>query len=254
MSRPVAKDKRSPLNWPSLKDTIRQIPEPDCSVFTVLWELPLPTCFMPPTPSPSIYNRRDLQSNIPLFITPDSTWLKEIMHAMMRRRWVKLCKNLCMHKILLWNQISVAPQIYIFHIYTGPKFTKPTFTQNPDLHKLKFTQLRFTHTQIYTAPYWLYYDTIIPPKMQNKPWFFFAQTWGSQTGGRGPDLGKIPTFSRFFCCIRHISGANIKFVEWMDILRGPYFGLWFKWFQYLRHGTLNKCEKLNILFRNKCFM
>ena len=47
----------------------------------------------------------------------------------------------------------VAPQIYIFHIYTGPKFTKPTFTQNPDLHKLKFTQLRFTHTQIYTAPY-----------------------------------------------------------------------------------------------------
>ena len=41
---------------------------------------------------------------------------------------------------------SVAPQIYIFHIYTGPKFTKPTFTQNPDLHKLKSTQLRFTHT------------------------------------------------------------------------------------------------------------
>ena len=30
---------------------------------------------------------------------------------------------------------------------------------------------------------------------------FFSQTWGSQTGGRGggaPDLGKIPTFSRFF--------------------------------------------------------
>ena len=48
----------------------------------------------------------------------------------------------------------MAPQIYIFHIYTGPKFTKPTFTQNPDLHKLKFTQLRFTHTQIYTDPYW----------------------------------------------------------------------------------------------------
>ena len=35
---------------------------------------------------------------------------------------------------------------YIFHIYTRPKFTKPTFTQNQDLHKLKFTQLRFTHT------------------------------------------------------------------------------------------------------------
>ena len=51
-------------------------------------------------------------------------------------------------------KLTVAPQIYIFHIYTGPKFTKPTFTQNPDLHKLKFTQLRFTHTQIYTAQYW----------------------------------------------------------------------------------------------------
>ena len=31
---------------------------------------------------------------------------------------------------------------YIFHIYTRPKFTKPTFAQNPGLHKLKFTQLR----------------------------------------------------------------------------------------------------------------
>ena len=49
---------------------------------------------------------------------------------------------------------GVLPKIYIFHIYTGPKFTNPTFTQNPDLHKLKFTQLIFTHTQIYTAPYW----------------------------------------------------------------------------------------------------
>ena len=36
--------------------------------------------------------------------------------------------------------------------------------------------------------------------MQNKPYFFLSQTWGTQTGRRGgvPDLGKIPTFSRFF--------------------------------------------------------
>ena len=42
---------------------------------------------------------------------------------------------------------------YIFHIYTRPKFTKPTFTQNQDLHKLKFTQLRFTHTHKFTQPH-----------------------------------------------------------------------------------------------------
>ena len=55
-----------------------------------------------------------------------------------------------------WGQDGqmALPQIHIFHIYTRSKFTKPRFTQNPDLHKLKFTQLIFTHTQIYTAPYW----------------------------------------------------------------------------------------------------
>ena len=54
-------------------------------------------------------------------------------------------------------------QIYIFTIYPGPKFTQPTFTQNPNLHNTKFTpdpnlhDPRFTppqiyKTQIYTKP------------------------------------------------------------------------------------------------------
>ena len=47
--------------------------------------------------------------------------------------------------------VTVNTQIYIFHIYTRPKFTDPTFTLNPDLHKPKFTQLRFKQNQIYTA-------------------------------------------------------------------------------------------------------
>ena len=42
---------------------------------------------------------------------------------------------------------ELSAQIYIFHIYTRPKFTDPTFTQNQDLHKPKFTQLRFIHNQ-----------------------------------------------------------------------------------------------------------
>ena len=57
----------------------------------------------------------------------------------------------------------VDAQIYIFALYTGPKFTQPTFTQNPNLHNPKFTQdpnlhaPRFTppqiyKTQIYTNP------------------------------------------------------------------------------------------------------
>ena len=51
----------------------------------------------------------------------------------------------------------VVPQIYIFHIYTWPKFTQiPNLhgTQiytNPYFHNLKFTQPDFTQTQIYTA-------------------------------------------------------------------------------------------------------
>ena len=44
-------------------------------------------------------------------------------------------------------------------IWRCPKFTFSTFTpdpnlQNPHLHKLKCTQLRFTHTKIYTVTYW----------------------------------------------------------------------------------------------------
>ena len=57
----------------------------------------------------------------------------------------------------------VLAQIYIFTIYPGPKFTQPTFTQNPNLHNTKFTpdpnlhDPRFTppqiyKTQIYTKP------------------------------------------------------------------------------------------------------
>ena len=52
------------------------------------------------------------------------------------------------------HSFEVVSQIYIFHIYTRPKFTDPTFTQNPDLHKPKFTQLRFTQNKIYTALHW----------------------------------------------------------------------------------------------------
>ena len=66
-----------------------------------------------------------------------------------------VCSGSGIWRISFQNQSagqSALPQIYIFHIYTRPKFAKPTFTQNPDLHKLKFTQLRFTHTQIYIAP------------------------------------------------------------------------------------------------------
>ena len=59
--------------------------------------------------------------------------------------------------------MTVDAQIYIFALYTGPKFTQPTFTQNPNLHNPKFTQdpnlhaPRFTppqiyKTQIYTNP------------------------------------------------------------------------------------------------------
>ena len=58
---------------------------------------------------------------------------------------------------------QVLAQIYIFTIYPGPKFTQPTFTQNPNLHNTKFTpdpnlhDPRFTppqiyKTQIYTKP------------------------------------------------------------------------------------------------------
>ena len=57
----------------------------------------------------------------------------------------------------------VDAQIYIFALYTRPKFTQPTFTPNPNLHKPKFTPdpnlhaPRFTppqiyKTQIYTNP------------------------------------------------------------------------------------------------------
>ena len=59
--------------------------------------------------------------------------------------------------------LMVLAQIYIFTIYPGPKFTQPTFTQNPNLHNTKFTpdpnlhDPRFTppqiyKTQIYTKP------------------------------------------------------------------------------------------------------
>ena len=59
--------------------------------------------------------------------------------------------------------LTVLAQIYIFTIYPGPKFTQPTFTQNPNLHNTKFTpdpnlhDPRFTppqiyKTQIYTKP------------------------------------------------------------------------------------------------------
>ena len=58
---------------------------------------------------------------------------------------------------------------YIFHIYTGPKFTKPTITQNPDLHKLKFTQLRFTHTKILAYPN--LHQTFYTTKIYTKPEF-----------------------------------------------------------------------------------
>ena len=61
------------------------------------------------------------------------------------------------------TKLRVDAQIYIFALYTGPKFTQPTFTQNPNLHNTKFTpdpnlhDPRFTppqiyKTQIYTSP------------------------------------------------------------------------------------------------------
>ena len=63
---------------------------------------------------------------------------------------------------------TVLPQIYISHIYTRPKFTFPTFTQNPDLHKPKFTQ-----TQIYTRPKFTQPSIGIPKFTQLK----FTQNW-----------------------------------------------------------------------------
>ena len=88
-----------------------------------------------------------------------------------------------MYKIYMnglnWDGHGVVAQIYIFHIYTRPKFTDPTFTQNPDLHKPKFTQLRFTQNQIYTALHWhtQIYTTQIYTKLNpnlHRPKFTFT--------------------------------------------------------------------------------
>ena len=43
-------------------------------------------------------------------------------------------------------------QIYIFTIYPGPKFTQPTFTQNPQLHNTKFTRDPNLHEPIFSQP------------------------------------------------------------------------------------------------------
>ena len=69
----------------------------------------------------------------------------------------------------------VFPQIYIFHIYTGPKFT-----QNPDLHGTQIytnPDLHRTHiytAQIYTNPF-SHIDSKKPkftqPKIYTKPKF-----------------------------------------------------------------------------------
>ena len=56
------------------------------SQLTVLWELPLPVLY-PSFPPSSIYRRCDLQSNIPLFMTPVSAWLIEIMHCRDEKEW-----------------------------------------------------------------------------------------------------------------------------------------------------------------------
>ena len=56
---------------------------------------------------------------------------------------------------------KVAPaQIYIFTLYPGPKFTQPTFPQNPQLHNTKFThdpnihEPKFTPPQIYITQFY----------------------------------------------------------------------------------------------------
>ena len=48
--------------------------------------------------------------------------------------------------------MQVDAQIYIFALYTGPKFTQPTFTQNPNLHNPKFTQDPNSHAPRFTPP------------------------------------------------------------------------------------------------------
>ena len=48
---------------------------------------------------------------------------------------------------------SPAPaQIYIFTLYPGPKFTQPTFTQNPQLHNTKFTRDPNLHEPLFSQP------------------------------------------------------------------------------------------------------
>ena len=98
-------------------------------------------------------------------------------------------------------------QIYIFHIYTRPKFTDPTFTQNPDLHKPKFTQLRFTQNQIYTALHWHthIYTTQIYTKLNpnlHRPKFTQAQIYihifgqiSSNPNSHNPNLHKTQIYT-----------------------------------------------------------
>ena len=98
-------------------------------------------------------------------------------------------------------------QIYIFHIYTRLKFTDPTFTQNPDLHKPKFTQLRFTQNQIYTALHWhtQIYTTQIYTKLNpnlHRPKFTQAQIYihifgqiSSNPNSHDPNLHKTQIYT-----------------------------------------------------------
>ena len=50
---------------------------------------------------------------------------------------------------LVWRAPA---QIHIFTLYPGPKFTQPTFTQNPQLHNTKFTRDPNLHEPIFSQP------------------------------------------------------------------------------------------------------
>ena len=97
----------------------------------------------------------------------------------------------CLYTFCIWLQWGgVLAQIYIFTIYPGPKFTQPTFTQNPNLHNTKFTpdpnlhDPKFTppqiyKTQIYTNPDIQILNFTQSPNWQN-PKFTQSQNYNTK--------------------------------------------------------------------------
>ena len=121
-----------------------------------------------------------------------------------------------------WGIMAPA-QIYIFTLYPGPKFTQPTFTQNPHLHNTKFTrdpnlyEPKFTQPQIYITQFYtnpnIHSHKITPNPNLHRSKFTQVPILHNQGTRYFP--------SPFFCCPDFLPGQNCRFFRHLSSLGLP---------------------------------